>query len=244
MRLTTTAPTPCHAAVTPPGDHCVLPKPTGEPARDAEWKAARTSTECRPLTLRNCDAKAIAASVAYRARDGLSTWATGSQRGFVRGRQAIDNIADVIFFDFSQAFPSANHANMRRGIDATAPPLGAQNYLHRLCRPTSATIRLRETTPISLRINAGVAHGCPLSGMVFVIVLDPYLRLLRRVLAPTGRVRGFADDVAALVADPRTQLPQTASIFRTAAAAAAGLQLKPRKCKVVPIGPEAFSDEC
>lgn len=198
-----------------------VPKPTGEFARDLEWQAARTASECRPLMLRNCDAKAIASAGAFRARPGLTEWADATQRGFVRGRQAADNITDVdtgariltaltsderldrdalafltdapddaaqppaptqpdaayadhyvidrllIFFDFSKAFPSAAHANMRRGIERTSPPLGARRYLLRLCAPAAATIRLRETTPISLKINAGVARGCPLSGMAF-----------------------------------------------------------------------------
>lgn len=140
----------------------------------------------------------------------------------------------LIFSDFSQAFPSAAHANLRRCIDQTAPPTGAKRYLHRLCAATHATIRLRETTPISLKINAGVAQGCPRSGMVFVIVLDLYLRLVRRILSPTGRVRGFADDIAALVADPLRQPRPLVSIFATTGVAA-GLRLEPRKCKVVPL---------
>lgn len=86
-------------AATPPSLHSgimvFLPKPTGEAIRDAEWQAARTASECRPLTLRNCDAKGIAAIVAYRARDGLRAWTHESQRRFVKGRQAIDNITDV-----------------------------------------------------------------------------------------------------------------------------------------------------
>lgn len=272
-----------------------LPKPTGEQARDVEWQAARSAPECRPLTLRNCDAKAIASATAFRARPGLAAWADESQRGVIRGRQFIDNVTDVdsrarvltaltsadrldpealailddtisdadrrpgpappgredcehfvcdpvlIFFDFSQAFPSAAHTNMRRGVDMTAPPAGARRYLHRLCAPSTATIRLRETTPIRLRINAGVAQGCPMSGMAFILMLDPYLKLMRRVLAPTGAVRGFAVDVAALVADPYRQLRPLASVFR-AAGVAAGLRLKPRKCKIAPLRPGGCTD--
>ena len=84
---------------------------------------------------------------------------------------------------------------------------------------------------------AGVLQGDPLSGSIFVLVMDPFLRLLRRhvELPGWGVVRACADDVGASLSSVVALVhcfPAFDLIER-----AAGLALKPRKCKVVPLCP-------
>ena len=89
-------------------------------------------------------------------------------------------------------------------------------------------------------IFSGVLQGCPLSGFIFDIVVDPFLNHFDALLEKTkyATVRACADDIgAALVAIEHLPL---AKIVFDAANCFAGLCLKPEKCVLVPTG-EVFS---
>jgi hypothetical protein len=83
---------------------------------------------------------------------------------------------------------------------------------------------------------SGVLQGCPLSGLVFVAVIDPLLWRCTALLEDKdlGVVRACADDIAAVVGNIR-DLKIIADSFDLGAAAC-GLNVKVRKCWVVPIG--------
>ena len=78
-------------------------------------------------------------------------------------------------------------------------------------------------------------QGCPLSGIVFVLVLDPFLRAMGELLDMSGvsLTRACADDVGAAVSNivaPK----RYHSIFKILEKVAA-LKVKPKKCVIVPI---------
>lgn len=72
-----------------------------------------------------------------------------------------------ILFDFSAAFPSAVHTQMRESIPGISSALGARRYLLRWCKPWAVTIRLLAVTSVILRCGTGVAKGCPTSAWSF-----------------------------------------------------------------------------
>ena len=105
----------------------VLP-PKGEKRCDAN-RVVRSAEETRPLSLKNSDAKIISGVVNHSLSTLIPQWARWTQRGFVRGRQGLDNVVDLdtaarviayfkstamwqpllILFDFMIAFPSIAH---------------------------------------------------------------------------------------------------------------------------------------
>ena len=90
---------------------------------------------------------------------------------------------------------------------------------------------------------SGVMQGCPLSGSLFVLAFDPFLRKLRAKidLLNVGVSRACADDVA-VVCFSFSGLKDIREAFSDAAKLAA-LCLRLTKCAVVTFGGESFESE-
>ena len=89
-------------------------------------------------------------------------------------------------------------------------------------------------TKIAFWILSGVLQGCPLSGMLFAFVIDPFLRCMKATIQDKGlaQIRACADDIGAAMQNIHV-LKLFEPIFQTAAEVA-NLWLKPKKCVVVP----------
>ena len=88
----------------------------------------------------------------------------------------------------------------------------------------------------------GVLQGCPLSGFLFNIAIDPFLHNLERLLATFAGslVRACADDIGVSTIGFGT-LRYLALVFERFARIS-GLKLNPRKCKII-LGNLNVSDE-
>ncbi len=53
------------------------------------------------------------------------------------------------------------------------------NYFKSLYEDDQCIHRGDETDKILYRIDSGIIQGCPLSGSIFVMAVDPFLRLLK-----------------------------------------------------------------
>ena len=86
-------------------------------------------------------------------------------------------------------------------------------------------------------VESGVLQGCPLSGSLFALCVDPLYKMLRARLLqdaiPCAAVTACADDVGIALADVRLA-DRAAEVF-VAAERCARLRLKPRKCKLIPL---------
>ena len=89
---------------------------------------------------------------------------------------------------------------------------------------------------------SGVLQGCPLSGSLFVICMDPLLNMFAEYIQNPSRsqIRACADDVGAAL----QRLSQLHILFKlfSEIEKAAGLTLKPAKCVIVLLACEANSD--
>ena len=83
-------------------------------------------------------------------------------------------------------------------------------------------------------ISAGVLQGCPLSGLIFVLVLDPLLNVFSSRIDSRGLAvtRACADDIGAAIADFKA-LAEYEKWF-SLMSKIAGLCLKPKKCVLIP----------
>ena len=80
-----------------------------------------------------------------------------------------------------------------------------------------------------------IPQGCPASGSMFVISIDPFLRILKARITDM-RTKAFADDTASVLRRLR-ELGIVAECFDRFELIS-GLALKPRKCRVIPLGSE------
>ena len=84
-------------------------------------------------------------------------------------------------------------------------------------------------------MTSGVRQGCPLSPLLFVLVVDILLRtLLDSTPKDTTCIRAFADDVGMVIADACTRLPIVLDVFEHFACFS-GLRLSLPKTTVIPL---------
>ena len=82
-------------------------------------------------------------------------------------------------------------------------------------------------------MRGGVRQGCPASGVLFALALDPVMRwLANRVCTGLGTLQAYADDVGLALINIRHALIYLCPAFRIVEELI-GLKLKPGKCHIV-----------
>ena len=142
----------------------------------------------------------------------------------------------LLSFDFKAAFPSLK----RRWLELTLAHYGVpQGMLWAIAALYHAPIAFARFGDMHLtpmcELASGVLQGCPLSGSLWALCMDPLLRHLQRPFPSLdhGVVRACADDIG-LVMMCVTQLVLIAETF-CFAEKLAGLALQPAKCVAVPL---------
>lgn len=65
------------------------------------------------------------------------------------------------------------------------------------------------------KVKSGIRQGCPMSGALLVLALDPLIRwLMWQRMLNTARLFAFADDLAAVLAAMRSTLPEVLGTLR------------------------------
>ena len=247
----------CEGRSPPAGfnDNISVFPPKGTQAEDTDIAVSRLPEDTRPLGCKNCDNKTIAGTVNHLLAPHVAAWANKSQNGFTKGRQGLDNIVSLdgasriaamlagplnnynigalpimCFYDFAAAFPSVAHRLIFLTLRAIGFPRGLLNYFKALYAANKCFTRLKGKTVYLYLLASGIIQGCPLSGTVFVIVVDTFLNLLG-YQSPQTMIKAFADDIGALL----QQLNHLASLQKAfdAFGRISGLHLKPQKCVIV-----------
>jgi len=249
-----------------------IPKTTCE-VNENDLSCVARPLELRPLTLKNGDNKAIAGITNWAITPVVKTFASKIQRGFVKGRQLVQNVVDLdfesrasalryaarsgsanfecdlsivkdgcvghlpvlILFDFAAAFPSVAHSWIRAVLICLQFPRGILNVFDALYTRNEAYWECGGVQHWLFTVVAGVLQGCPLSGSLFVIAIDPLLFLFSRFIVDPfkGRVAACADDIG-VVLQELSYLPILQRLFGQFKEVA-GLSLKPIKCVLVPL---------
>jgi hypothetical protein len=84
-------------------------------------------------------------------------------------------------------------------------------------------------------IHSGIRQGCPLSPLLFALVVDLVLRRMHR-LRPELTIRAFADDIAIVAPDILDCIPDLMRLF-SETARVTGLGLNISKCILIPLWP-------
>lgn len=237
--------------------------PKGDDEGDDEGPV-RAAGDTRPLSLRNSDSKVLASVVNHKVAGPAALAAHPSQRGFIRGRQLTANIVELdthsraasflarraqetdlvaALFDFLAAFPSVCQAFMLEALARGGFHGGQCAFVAGLYADASVWVGITGDQEMLYWVRSGIVQGCPLSGLLFVVTVDPVLRMLDAALRAVGRsvVCACADDIGA-VCYSKTHLLAMRPPFLLAARAAR-LCLKPAKCQLVLLGSPATPAE-
>ena len=169
--------------------------PKGQELED-EREIRRAAEQTRPLSLKNTDSKLIASGQVSVQRDTHMAW-TVRNRGFVPGRQLALNVVEAdaclravawaqhllpiaICFDFAAASPSISQRFLMLLLEVMQADEGFRNIVQSLY--SSAFAFAMRPVQLLFLVLAGVAQGCPLSGMLFDWVLQPFLCHLARLM--------------------------------------------------------------
>jgi len=185
----------CDTASPPPHFNVsltVLP-PKGTAQNDNE-RVIRSPEDTRPLSLKNSDNKVCTSIINRRLSIAAAEWAHKAQRGFVVGRQGLQNIVDIdtkariadmvaniskslpllVLFDFAAAFPSVAHAWLFLCLQAARLPQLIINYVLALYTANVGYILVEGQLQFFFNFLSGVLQGCPASGSLFVFALNPF----------------------------------------------------------------------
>jgi endonuclease/exonuclease/phosphatase family metal-dependent hydrolase len=226
--------------------------PKGE--MEGDYVQVRRRPEAtRPISLSNSDAKLFARILNFKLSQLACITVAGEQRGFVKGRNLVSNIIEteshamhiskhyrdesgIILFDFVSAFPSLSHDFIFAALHRLGVPPWMLRAIHALYTDCTGTIMLGGETTADISITAGIKQGCPASGTIFALALDPFIRMLcLRLPRPLNSIAAFADDLAIsvlkLLAALRLLFPAFDILGR-----GTGLRLHPKKSLIIPIG--------
>ena len=196
----------------------------------------------------------------------IAKHADDQQEGFIKGRQALNNIVTVdchsrvldsiaaaspqlqisqtpllLLFDFAAAFPSLAHAFIFLALRAYNVPEGMYLFFVALYTDNKCYAVLGGVKRFLYNIFSGILQGCPASGSLFVLAIDPLLRMFKAKLED-GRTKAVADDLAMML--PKLIQIQTAWECFERFHSITGLALKPKKCKLIPLGARTTPERC
>ena len=167
----------------------------------------------RPIALSNCSYKVLAAILCKRltkwleANKGISysQRAVFSRRGVQENTltvaEALRAKKTVIYLDLSDAFNTAEHPLLLEALKQSGCPkwivdIIASVYKHCVTTPVDLA---GKTLAGDVPVSRGVRQGCPMSSLVFNLVLDP---VLQAASGPGSLCLGYMDDIAIIVDNP------------------------------------------
>ena len=182
-----------------------IPKGSGVP----------TAGDLRPLVLQNVALKWLAASISLHLKDLIIYLTPLEQKGFIRGRYMFDHLyesfgswrhypeAAFLPIDFSKAFDSVTHTYCSVFFQMMGLP---QGYVPALLHLFQAPIKLLLPQGImhlhGYSPTSGVRQGCPLSPILFSMLISPIIAHLRS-LNHDIRSLLYADDLLIILPFPQ-----------------------------------------
>jgi exonuclease III len=209
----------------------------------------------RPISLLNIDAKIFSLIFAKRLQSTLKILIHDDQKAYINKRNIIENVIYVqniieqqkscflLTTDFSAAFDSISH-------DFIIKLLEKSNFGPFMVNAIKTMLKDLVAYPIidgsidksdQIKINNGVRQGDPISGLLFVLAVEPLLEMIRRNATKVeltdgiGKTTlGYADDLIFILKTKKDVKKSIKIIldFKDCSS----LSINPAKSSIIPIG--------
>lgn len=196
----------------------------------------------RPISLLNFDFKILTGVLAMRLQSVLADMT--SNIAYIKARFIIQNVLDLDAFfkldlegqlvflsDFFNAFDTLNHRWIEFVLENAGLGIGFVNAVRYLLKDMFA-FPIVGSTPTGHKINlkAGVRQGDPLSGLLFVLCIEPLIRAAKAICV---KVLAYADDLCFIARD-QNQIAELIKLVKNFEKAS-GLKLNTAKSKLIDI---------
>ena len=149
--------------------------------------------------------------------------------------QMVSDSAAGLFLDFSNAFPSIAHVWFIAVLRRLRVPQNILNLIEALYKDVTALAVFAGVVVGSFQIVSGIKQGCPMSGSIFALGIDPLLRALAsRLPGRWTTLNAYADDVSLVLTNVFLELGIVLDALVLWSRATA-MTLNIRKCVLVPL---------
>uniref|UniRef100_A0A670KCX7 Reverse transcriptase domain-containing protein n=1 Tax=Podarcis muralis TaxID=64176 RepID=A0A670KCX7_PODMU len=194
------------------------------PKQDADLTQVKNY---RPISLLNTDYKIFAGILAKRLKKILRRIIHEDQTGFLPGRlirsntrhiinlieylsESSDKSACLIFIDAEKAFDNVIWDFMLKNLEAMEVGQEFLNGIRSIYTEQKARLIVNNVITEDIKIGKGTRQGCPLSPLLFIVVLEVLLNAIRQNKQIKGvtlgsnkyKVKAYADDVVLTVEEP------------------------------------------
>ena len=192
----------------------LIPKKNKDPLLLKNW---------RPISLLNTDYKLATKCIAKRLEKVLPYLIDGDQTGYIKGRFIGENIrliSDIIeqhenkggmilFLDFEKAFDSLEWDFLFKVLNTMNFGPSFLNWIKTFYTNISSCVVNNGYSSKFFSLQRGVRQGCPLSGLLFVLAVEPLAHQIRINESIKGLENGnkitklsmYADDTTAFIRD-------------------------------------------
>ena len=87
---------------------------------------------------------------------------------------------NLVFIDLAKAFDTVSHLSIEKGLRRKGIPEQVRSTVLEMYRHATTEVTVGGRTTRKIQINAGVTQGCPLSPLLFNLILDELLEKLKR----------------------------------------------------------------
>lgn len=181
----------------------------------------------RPISLLNTDYKLFAMILAERLKKVLKDWISEEQGGFLPNRQLKDNIRHIldtieyfeyhnekslalIFMDLEKAFDNVSWETLKILLDRVKVGDIFGKWVQEIYCEQYAQLIVNQGKSEPFQISKGTRQGCPLSPLLFILVLESLNNRVRieknikglKIKKYEYKMRLYADDIVYILEDP------------------------------------------
>lgn len=196
-------------------------------------KTGKPTDQCssyRPISLINLDAKILTKILAMRLGSVILSLVGTDQSGFMPGKTTDINLRRlytnlqirhdnrgrrvVAALDNEKAFDSVEWSFMFAVLTRLGFPQNFLTWLHLIYLKPTARVRVNGYISDPFPLGRGTRQGCPLSPLLFALIMEPLAELINSTLAIEGwtiagiteKLSLYADDMLVYLADPMSSL--------------------------------------